>query len=209
MSALKFVLILAFASVVSAASLISISGTASTEDSTFFSVGYSFAPTSDIWITDLGVLDFGNDGLPGDQRVGVFDEVGNLLTSVILPAGTTAPAGQFFVYAGVAPVRLQSGNTYVIATQGVGFPGETFTFSDAATVPGFATDSHISYIASRYANVSPGDPFTFPDQTFANNGYFGPNAIFQLTAPVPEPSTIALLGSGLLGFLLIKRKLSS
>lgn len=81
-----------------------------------YTCGFSFAPTEDIQVTDLGQWDDASDGLGADAPVGLWTGAGVLLASTTVPAGTAGTLVGQYRYVSIAPVLLQAGQQYVIAS---------------------------------------------------------------------------------------------
>jgi hypothetical protein len=142
-------------------------------------------------IRTLGLFDEFTDGvLSSSHNVGLW----NATTKALVAAATVTPQaalqGGFFWTQLAAPVTLQAGTSYRIGAQ---YADIDFDLA-RGNVPSVTADSRITL---KDAYLSTGSGFGFPDVNVggANRGFFGPNAGF---APVPEPSTCATVGIGLL-----------
>lgn len=79
------------------------------------SIGFQFSPTLDIDVSALGFFDYLGDGLGESHEIGIFDQTGTLLTSVVVPSGTAASLIGDFRYSSVNPLTLKAGQTYTMA----------------------------------------------------------------------------------------------
>jgi hypothetical protein len=154
--------------------------------------GWSFTANSSITVTGLGFFDVGSNGLEQPLQVGLWNSNGSVLL-----AFTTLPAGQCALISGfcfqpIAPVNLTAGNTYVLGGV-LNSDGEMSFFN----VSSFTTAAEISYGGPLASDDNTGFAFTNanPAPGFVTNGVWSPNLQF---VPVPEPSSLFLLGSGLL-----------
>ena len=140
------------------------------------------------------------DGLANPHAVGLWDSSGNLLGSVIVPAGTVSPLQGEFRYVNlVTPVILSAGAKYVL---GVGNAADDPDSLDVIFGT-FPTDPAVTPGNFRQSNGA----LNFPaDLNFAG-AQIGPNAIFSLvTNGVPEGGTTAILMGLSLGGLLGLRR---
>jgi predicted amidohydrolase len=142
---------------------------------------------------ELGVYDFGNDGLAASHVVTLFDTAGDILASATVAAGGSSTADSF-QWVNIAPVTLSANTTYVLAASYIGNDPDYFYYGPA-TLPAGVTLGNAVWES--------GGATVFPDQVFATGaGFFGPNMA------VPEPTTMiagALLllpfGAGMLRIL--------
>ena len=141
-------------------------------------------------VASLGFFDYQDNDLTESHAVGIWGPDGNLLTSATVVPGD--PLEGHFRWHATSPVVLAVADGYRIATV---TGTETYTW----TPDGFLTDSRVVFVRSAYT-YSGG--LVYPPLADGNIGYFGPN----MAGPVPVPSTVWLLGSGLLGLVGWRKK---
>jgi PEP-CTERM motif len=182
-------------------------------------IGWEFTVGSQaISVATLGVFDFGTNGLIAAHVVAIYDnqtEVAVVTASV--PSGTLATLSGLFRYVPVSPTILSANTSYIIAASWVPnadpFVWSPSIGSPSADIVGLTVDpdiilgiassgkpasgrfedttSILQFPTKRIADASPGDPRTV---------FVGPNFDSTISS-VPEPSSIAILGSGVLGLL--------
>ena len=156
-----------------------------------YTMGYEFRPTQDILVTHLGVYDHGADGLVASHGVAIWKSNGNQMTPTATVTTSSSLVGHFRYDALSAPVLLEKGTSYRVgAEMFLGFSGDYY----GADGNGFSSGPEITYINAMTNNAT--GP-TMPNNSWSNTYYAG-NFLYT---PVPEPSTLALLGTGVLGLL--------
>ena len=174
----------------------------------FTSIGFRFQTGANaITVDQLGVWDFGLNGLLTTHDVGIYTDGGTLLTSGTVGSGLTGSLVGQFRYVDIADIVLNPNTFYVISAQ-MGANGDFFAYGETAgvvdTLAGFTTNLGITVDplnGGRFA-FTPGDTLSFPNV----NGnpftaFLGPNFLGDEGVPpppnnnVPEPGTIALLAA--------------
>jgi Domain of unknown function (DUF4082)/PEP-CTERM motif len=164
-----------------------------------YTVGWAFTTTSARTITDLGVFDFGADGLLTSHQVGIWNTAGLLLASANVPAGTSGSLDGLFRYTPLGTPYNLSAGTYRI--------GAVYTQSNDAYLynSGYTLDTGLTFNGAYYEN---GASLAYPTIANATIGYFSPNFKSTSTA-APEPGTLALITIGSMGIasrLRLRRK---
>lgn len=144
-----------------------------------------------ITVDGLGVWDAGSDGLGTSSLAGVWTNTGTLLASATVsdgsaPVASASADGRWF-FETITALTLTPGD-YVI--------GNVFfaTLPLAQVAAPFVTIPDITGIAGRQGSFGGG--FDAPLVSFSP-AIFGPTLHLQDSAPVPEPATWLLLGTGL------------
>lgn len=197
-------------------------------------IGWSFTPLCDIWVTDLGFIDEGI-GLSMQHAVGIWNGEGELVTSTVLggtrSSGTIAHPGSEpplwprlhegeYLYATIDPLSLDAGESYVVgATVPLFSPvvpcvegwvqrGDTYPL---AVVPGsLVVDPHISIRepALVWRGVVGADLIFGPGELHLPDETFDGGTFvgvnFQFTV-VPEPPTVILVCGAVLGLMMLRR----
>lgn len=177
-------------------------------------VGGVFLTTYSLWpsVNWLGYYDKDGDGLANSHTVALWDGANNLLGSVTVPAGTSAPLVNGYRWAPLpSTVGLTYGSWYVIGAQADGVD----TWGDLITKGNNQISWNAEYAevsngwdwtrAGRYDNNWPATP---SGQTSATDSIY-PAANLGYNIVVPEPTSLTVLGLGAALFFAnnaIKRK---
>lgn len=182
-------------------------------------VGWSFTPTTDLYLTRLGVYDADRDRIHSEQhQVGIWSAADqSLLTSVSINEATmnvpeTSPNGALFHFVDTAsPLLLAAGQTYFVGATlyaGAVTGGGTADFDSFAAFnngdsPVFI-NPYLTYLESGYA-INATNNLVFPTSTFGTDYLIGANID---VIPTPIPAAAWLFGSGLAGLAGIRQKMN-
>ena len=186
-------------------------------------VGWEFIPTCDVWITQLGYFDSGQDGLNIHHEIGIWDASQQLVVSATVPSGLTDSLAGEYRYVSVSSTLLPADQYFIIGAtvpSPIVWPSGFETDEYPAKTPfidpnAILFDSCISLVAAnRYAQDNTVDMFEldFPDSYMPTKNFtdplggqeitieyyfFAPNFGFVLELePSPEPTTLMLLMLG-------------
>src|SRR5215469_4064480 len=154
------------------------------------SVGWEFDVLNPLTVTGLGWWDETGNGIPMSHMVGIWAPDGNLLASVLIPAGTAAPLDGQFRTVGISALTLTTDTGYIVGGQEFATDSERLACGDGGTCDGplsVAVDPRIAFFSGTFSQFG---GFQRPSiETEAVDGLFGPS--FSVV-PVPEPSMLVV-----------------
>jgi len=175
-----------------------------------FTLGWSFDVLNPINVTSLAVYHDNGAALLESHEVGIWDAAGNLMVSATVAAGGCAGVAdqlgnQTWCTVGasttLAPGTYTIGAVWNSLLDNMIFPG-TLSGEGISNVNG----PGVSFIQNEFVAGGFADPTNTTGETEA---YFGPNFSYTTGTQTPEPSSLLLLGSGLLSAVgVIRRKIS-
>jgi hypothetical protein len=177
------------------------------------SLGFTFTTNTDITVYSLGYYDYQGDGFATPHEVGIFDSLGNLLTSTTLSVGTVdALGGNDFRYQAITPITLGAGQTFTIAGTSDGTctdcvpNNDPWAYGGPDELVGFVVSSAISIgLNAAVFNYQSDNILRDPLDHFSDYQIYAVN--FNITSGVPEAATWAmmLLGFASIGFVAYRR----
>ncbi|HEY8231213.1 MAG TPA: DUF4082 domain-containing protein [Vicinamibacteria bacterium] len=168
-----------------------------------YTLGWGFDLTQSITVTSLGYWDEGGDGFGENHEVGIWAADQTLLASTTVTnaspnvVASTSGFGSWHFQPLASGLQLDAG-TYFIGGTHTGPDQFRTLVSDIALGPGI-----VNFVSGRFEF---GGSLQFPAQTESSAfSLYGPNFEYEADA-VPEPTTLGLLGLGVMGLAKARRR---
>ena len=168
-----------------------------------YMMGYEFIATTWGSVTALGAYDDEGDGFAtGSHTVGLWTLAGTLLATSAVD-NSDALLGHFRYRDLITPITLIAGQHYVVGADNWGGGGDNWAWRETGGM-GLIEAPGIDHIQDKYFA---GAGFVFPSlsEGTLRDGFFGGNIQYDA---VPEPATLLLMGGGLAGLALRRRRTS-
>ena len=166
-------------------------------------IGYDFTLTTSVTVTALGFFDANGASGPADSYpIGLWYGNHTLLASATVPAGAPPVLIDGFDFVSISPVVLAPG-VYAIGAYGLLISTDQFEFAES----GSTTISGLT-LGAAVETIGTGLMYPWWTESFATQGYFGPDFLVAAPADAPEPSTLSLaaLALGLIAYYSMRRR---
>ncbi|MEM7082503.1 MAG: VPLPA-CTERM sorting domain-containing protein [Pseudomonadota bacterium] len=155
-------------------------------------LGYEFVAATDLTVTAIGILDAGSNGLSSPHTLAIWDDLGNVVIQLLVPAGG-GELDNGFRYLDINPLVLTADTKFVIGAYYFGGNGDSVAVATSAS--DYVLDPALTILGGRALTGSLGFPGEDTDEI-----YFGPN--FRFTAvPLPGAAWLLISALGIMGAL--------